>query len=149
MIAGDTAGATLYTQSPAFHAYTGLMTLDALLNSAWWVFADAARHLVLPVVTLTYFLAATLVRITRASMLEVLEQAGRDPYLIPTAGFDIDPHPPSTGHPFGTTENQFDLYYGMVWGARTVFKVTIGVIGASILVGVAAGLPGRVRRPGR
>jgi len=66
--------ATLYTQSPAFHAYTGLMTLDALLNSAWWVFGDAVRHLVLPVVTLTYFLAATLVRITRASMLEVLEQ---------------------------------------------------------------------------
>ena len=65
--------------------------------------------------------------------------AGRDPYLIPTAGFDIDPHPPSKGHPFGTTENQFDLYYGMVWGARTVFKVTIGVIGASILAGLVLG----------
>jgi ABC-type dipeptide/oligopeptide/nickel transport system permease component len=66
--------ATLYTQSPAFHAYTGLMTVDALLNSTWWIFWDAVRHLVLPVVTLAYFLAATLVRITRASMLEVLEQ---------------------------------------------------------------------------
>jgi peptide/nickel transport system permease protein len=66
--------ATLYAQSPAFHPYTGLMTVDALLNSAWWIFWDAVRHLVLPVITLAYFLTAILVRITRASMLEVLEQ---------------------------------------------------------------------------
>lgn len=66
-------------------------------------------------------------------------RASRDPYLIPTAGFEIDPHPPSARHPFGTTENQFDLYYGIVWGARTVFKITFGVIGVSILIGLALG----------
>jgi ABC-type dipeptide/oligopeptide/nickel transport system permease component len=66
--------ATLFVQSPQFHAYTGLMTVDAALNGAWWVFWDAVRHLVLPVATLTYFLTAILVRITRASMLEVLGQ---------------------------------------------------------------------------
>ncbi len=66
--------ATLFVQSPEFRPYTGLMTVDALLNGTWWVFWDAVRHLVLPVVTLTYFLTAILVRITRASMLEVLGQ---------------------------------------------------------------------------
>ena len=66
--------ATLFVQSPQFRQYTGLMTVDALLNRSWWILWDALRHLVLPVVTLTYFLAATLVRITRASMLEVLGQ---------------------------------------------------------------------------
>jgi ABC-type dipeptide/oligopeptide/nickel transport system permease component len=66
--------AGLYAQSPAFHAFTGLMTVDALLNGTWWVLGDALRHLVLPVITLTYFLAATLVRITRSAMLDALGQ---------------------------------------------------------------------------
>lgn len=65
---------TLYVQSPHFHPYTGLVTVDALLNGTLWILWDALRHLVLPVITLTYFLAATLVRITRAAMLEVLGQ---------------------------------------------------------------------------
>jgi peptide/nickel transport system permease protein len=66
--------AGLYAQSSAFHAYTGLMTVDAVLNGAWWILWDAIRHLVLPVVTLSYFLAATLVRITRSAMLDALGQ---------------------------------------------------------------------------
>lgn len=64
--------ADLYVRSGRFHAYTGLMTVDALLNGQWWIFWDALRHLVLPVATLTYYLAAVLVRITRSSMLETL-----------------------------------------------------------------------------
>jgi ABC-type dipeptide/oligopeptide/nickel transport system permease component len=67
-------GAGLYTQSAAFHPYTGLMTVDAVLNRTWWILWDALRHLVLPVATLTYFLAATLVRITRSAMLDALNQ---------------------------------------------------------------------------
>jgi len=66
--------AGLYAQSPAFHTFTGLITVDAVLNGAWWVLGDALRHLVLPVITLTYFLAATLVRITRSAMLDALGQ---------------------------------------------------------------------------
>ena len=65
-------GADLYVRSGAFHPYTGLMTVDALLNGKLWLFGDAARHLVLPVATLTYFQTAVLVRITRSSMLETL-----------------------------------------------------------------------------
>ncbi len=64
--------ADLFVRSPEFHPYTGLMTVDALLNRQWWLFVDALRHLVLPVATLTYFLTAVLVRITRSSMLETL-----------------------------------------------------------------------------
>ena len=65
--------------------------------------------------------------------------AGRDPYLIRSAGFAIEPHPPGPGHPFGTTENQFDLFYGIVWGARTVYGVTLSVISASVLTGLVLG----------
>ncbi len=64
--------ADLYVRSGRFHPYTGLMTVDALLNGQGWIFWDALRHLVLPVATLTYYLAAVLVRITRSSMLETL-----------------------------------------------------------------------------
>ncbi len=61
-----------FVRSGQFHAYTGLMTVDAALNRQWWIVWDAAKHLVLPVATLTYFLTAVLVRITRSSMLETL-----------------------------------------------------------------------------
>jgi peptide/nickel transport system permease protein len=63
----------------------------------------------------------------------------RDPYLIPTTGFEIAPHPPDALHPFGTTENQFDLYYGIVWGARTAFKVTLSIVGLSLVLGFVLG----------
>jgi peptide/nickel transport system permease protein len=64
--------ADLFVRGPSFHPYTGLMTVDAALNGNWWVFWDAVRHLVLPIATLTYFLTAVLVRLTRSSMLEAL-----------------------------------------------------------------------------
>lgn len=64
--------ADLFVRSSRFHPYTGLLTVDALLNGQMWIFWDTLRHLVLPVATLTYFLTAVLVRITRSSMLETL-----------------------------------------------------------------------------
>lgn len=66
-------------------------------------------------------------------------QGSRDPYLIPQDGISSEPAAPSRRHPFGTTELQFDLYYGMVWGARTAFKVALTVVTASLLVGVLIG----------
>jgi ABC-type dipeptide/oligopeptide/nickel transport system permease component len=64
--------AELYVRSGQFHSVTGLMTVDSLINGQLWLFWDALRHLVLPVATLTYYLTAVLVRITRSSMLETL-----------------------------------------------------------------------------
>ncbi len=54
----------------AFHSYTGLVTIDGLLNGRLDVTLDALRHLVLPVLTLSLFHWATLQRITRAAMLD-------------------------------------------------------------------------------
>ncbi len=64
--------ADLFVRTDQFHPVTGLLTIDAVLNRQWWIFGDALRHLVLPVITLTYFLTAVLVRVTRSSMLETL-----------------------------------------------------------------------------
>lgn len=55
-----------------FHSYTKLLTIDALLNGRFDVFLDAIRHMLLPILTLSYINWATFVRVTRSSMLETL-----------------------------------------------------------------------------
>lgn len=65
---------SLYVLSPRFRAYTGLVTIDALLNGQVWIFLDALRHLVLPVLTLSLVGSAGLARVMRSSMLETLRQ---------------------------------------------------------------------------
>lgn len=52
--------------------YTHLLTIDALLNGRVDVFWDALRHMILPILTLSYINWATFVRVTRSSMLETL-----------------------------------------------------------------------------
>lgn len=66
--------AAAVVQSPEFHSYTGLHTLDSLLNFRFDIFVDAVRHLVLPCITLAYLNSALILRVTRTSMLEVLRQ---------------------------------------------------------------------------
>lgn len=61
-------------RSPSFNAYTGFMTVDGLLNGRPDVTGDAARHLVLPVITLCLLHWATLGRVTRATMIEELNK---------------------------------------------------------------------------
>lgn len=60
--------------SGEFRTYTHLMTVDALLNGRFDIFLDSLRHLILPVLTLSYVNWATFLRVTRSSMLETLRQ---------------------------------------------------------------------------
>jgi len=64
--------AQTFVESAEFIRFTRLNTLDALLNGKLWIFVDAIRHLVLPVITLTVVQIALVMRIMRSSMLEVL-----------------------------------------------------------------------------
>jgi peptide/nickel transport system permease protein len=57
-----------------FRIYTGMYTIDAILNGRADVLANALRHLVMPIFTLAYIQWALLLRITRSSMLETLRQ---------------------------------------------------------------------------
>jgi len=54
--------------------YTHLLTLDAILNLRFDVLWDALRHMIMPIITLSYITWATFVRVTRSSMLETLRQ---------------------------------------------------------------------------
>lgn len=53
---------------------TGLYTIDGLLTRDWSLLIDALKHLVLPSVTLGLVLAGIFTRLTRANMLDVLQQ---------------------------------------------------------------------------
>jgi peptide/nickel transport system permease protein len=58
--------------SDEFVRYTRLLTFDALLNGRFDIFLDALRHMILPILTLSYLSWATFLRVTRSSMLETL-----------------------------------------------------------------------------
>lgn len=66
----------------SYHSFTGLITLDGLLNARPDISLDALRHLAMPAITLSLPLWAIVGRVTRASMLDEL---GRD-YITAARG---------------------------------------------------------------
>lgn len=67
-----------FVSSSQFTGYTGLHTVDALLNGQLWILFDALQHLSLPVLTLTLTVSPIVTRITRASILGELIK----PYVL-------------------------------------------------------------------
>jgi peptide/nickel transport system permease protein len=61
------------------------------------------------------------------------------PYQMPRDGFTSTPQPPSPEHPFGTTQGQYDIYYGVVWGTRTAFKVGLLITAITVMIGGLVG----------
>lgn len=66
-------------------------------------------------------------------------RCGDDPYNVPRYGFSQVPNPPSAEHRFGTTPTQYDIFYGVVWGTRTAFKVGVLIVGLSLVIGLTIG----------
>ena len=65
---------------------------------------------------------------------------------IPRVSFSPIPQPPQEGHPMGIASGGYDIFYGVVWGARMAFYVGVLVsaisFGIGILIGGAAGFLG-------
>jgi peptide/nickel transport system permease protein len=61
------------------------------------------------------------------------------PYQIPRGGFLAEPQAPSAAHPLGTTQGQYDIYYGVIWGTRTAFKIGLIVTGLTVFIGGTLG----------
>lgn len=66
--------ANMILNSGQFNSYTNFITIDALLNGRFDIFWDALRHMVLPILTLSYINWALFLRVMRSSMLESLNQ---------------------------------------------------------------------------
>jgi peptide/nickel transport system permease protein len=62
-----------------------------------------------------------------------------NPYMIPRDGYYAEPQPPSAQHIFGTTQGQYDIFYGVIWGARSAFRVALVVMSITILIGIILG----------
>jgi peptide/nickel transport system permease protein len=84
-----------------------------------------------------------------------------DPYKIPRDGFSSEPQPMGTlwerktpplpfwwkpimgtdqwTHILGTSQGQYDVFYGIIWGTRTAFKTGFIVVVATFLIGTIIG----------
>lgn len=84
-----------------------------------------------------------------------------DPYKIPRDGFKTEPQPmgapwkskapplpfwwePIMGsdqwvHILGTSQGQYDVYYGIIWGTRTAFRTGLIVTIATLVIGILIG----------
>lgn len=63
-----------------------------------------------------------------------------DPYYMPRiGGYAATPQPPRPEARFGTTEGQYDIFYRVIGGSRTAFKVGIQVIIAVLIIGIILG----------
>jgi len=69
---GYEANAFVYSKS--FIRYTGMNTIDGILNGQLWISLDAIKHIILPVIVLTVISIALLIRVMRSSMLEALSK---------------------------------------------------------------------------
>lgn len=85
----------------------------------------------------------------------------RDSYLVPRDGFGPNPAPPGSlwavrppplpfwwqsvfhtdqwVHIMGTSSGQWDIWYGVIWGTRTAFRVGIVITFSTVVIGMIIG----------
>jgi len=63
-----------------------------------------------------------------------------EPYMMPHKGYSQSPKPPSDTNIFGTTSGQYDIFYGVVWGTRTAFRIGLFVGCIAAFVGISLGV---------
>jgi len=88
-------------------------------------------------------------------------KSAADPYKIPRDGFSPDPKPLMSAwernapdlpfwwkpimktdkwvHLMGTASGQYDIFYGVIWGTRTAFKVGILITLCALIIGITMG----------
>ncbi len=66
-------------------------------------------------------------------------EENQSPYRIPRDGWMSEPQAPSPEHPFGTTQGQYDIFYGVIWGTRTAFRIGITLVAVASSIGIVIG----------
>ncbi|OAA31317.1 peptide ABC transporter permease [Kosmotoga arenicorallina S304] len=61
-----------------------------------------------------------------------------NPYQMPRVAWTSNPLPPSKDDPFGVIGGR-DIFYGVIYGTRTAFKLGLTVAGLSALIGIFVG----------
>ena len=83
-------------------------------------------------------LAYVVVAVAAPSLAPIPERS-RDPYMIPRDGFGSEPKLPDEEHILGTTEGQYDIFYGVIWGTRTAFRVGVVITFVTVIIGLLVG----------
>jgi peptide/nickel transport system permease protein len=108
-----------------------------------------------------FILISFFIFIALAAPLIIPPVTPKDPFKIPRDGFRSDPRPMGsewtrnvpdvpfwykavTGneewvHLLGTSEGQYDIFYGIIWGTRTAFQTGFVVTIATFLIGIIYG----------
>lgn len=71
---------------------------------------------------------------------DITGYSGKSPFLLPRATYATEPQPPSPNHPFGLTPDGFDIYYGIIWGTITAFRVGVYVVALALIIGITIGM---------
>ncbi len=75
-----------------------------------------------------------------ALLAPVITEANQpDPYQMPRDWGALNEPPGTPGHLLGTTNTGGDVFYGVVWGSRTSLRLSLIVVGITVLVGVVIG----------
>lgn len=73
-VLGDELTLLVYGNTGEFVRYTGMFTIDGILNNRWDVTFEALKHLVMPVLTECVVICALLMRVMRSGMLEEMSK---------------------------------------------------------------------------
>ncbi len=114
-----------------------------------------------PASILGFILIALFIFIALAAPLIIPPVTPNDPYKIPRDGFSSEPQPMFSDwtrntpalpfwwkpimktdhwvHILGTSQGQYDVFYGIVWGTRTAFKTGFIVVVTTFVIGVIIG----------
>jgi peptide/nickel transport system permease protein len=114
-----------------------------------------------PASILGFILIALFVIVALGAPLIMPPVTPNDPYKIPRDGFSSEPRPMMSEwtrnapdlpfwwkpimktdhwvHILGTSQGQYDVFYGIIWGTRTAFRTGFIVVIATFLIGVIIG----------
>jgi peptide/nickel transport system permease protein len=98
-----------------------------------------ARRLLNPGLLLGLVIVLSFVAVAIAAPI-IAPPEGDDPYTMPRDSYRVEPEAPRAGHPLGTTEQSFDVFYGLVWGSHIAFRIGLSVTAARLVIGLAVGL---------
>lgn len=93
-----------------------------------------------PSLAIGVFIVSVFIVMAAAAPLLAPPADKENPYLMHREGFRLMPEPPGPEHLLGKLPQQFDIYYGLVWGTRTALKYGLLVAMGRLVIGSVLGL---------